>query len=73
MICNVFASRSITAHLLRGVVAALLLPWAIANASSQPAMALVSAAAAVVAMRGCPMCWTVGLIDTIAARLKRGV
>jgi hypothetical protein len=71
MECSLFASRSVTAHLLRGAVAAVLLPWAIANASSQPALALLSVAAAVVAMRGCPMCWTAGLIETIAARLKR--
>ena len=71
MECSVFASRSVTAHLLRGVIAAVLLPWAMANASSQPLLALVSVAAAVIAMRGCPMCWLVGLVETIVTRIKR--
>ena len=71
MECSLFASRSVTAHLLRGAIAAILLPWAIVNASSQPAMALLSVGASVVAMRGCPMCWLVGLVETVVTRLKR--
>jgi hypothetical protein len=71
MECSVFASRSVVAHLLRGGVAAVLLPWAFMNVSSQPVLALVSLAASVVAMRGCPMCWLVGLVETIATRVRR--
>ena len=71
MTCTVFASRSIVAHLVRGAIAATLLPWAITHASSHPGSALVSVGVSVIAMRGCPMCWLVGLIDTVAARIKR--
>jgi hypothetical protein len=71
MECSLFASRSVTMHLLRGAIAAFLIPWAIAHASSQPAMALLSVGASVIAMRGCPMCWLVGLVETVATRLKR--
>jgi hypothetical protein len=71
MTCSLFASRSVTSHLLRGAIAAVLLPWAIANASAHPGGALLSVAISVIAMRGCPMCWLVGLVETIAARVRR--
>ena len=68
--CGLFASRSIAAHLLRGVIAATLLAWAIVSGASHPALAIGAGIGAVVAMRGCPMCWTVGLVETIAARFN---
>jgi hypothetical protein len=71
MTCSPFASRSIVAHLFRGAIAAALLPWAITHLGSHTGSALVSIAISVVAMRGCPMCWLVGLVDTIVARVRR--
>jgi hypothetical protein len=68
--CGLFASRSLAAHLLRGVIASTCLAWAFGNHDSQPVLALAAAVGAVIAMRGCPMCWTIGLFETIAARLK---
>jgi hypothetical protein len=76
-----FASKSIAAHMLRGVIAAALIAWALLHQSSNPVFAVAAAVVAVVAMRGCPMCWTVGLLETcsrgargfqpgVAARLK---
>jgi O-antigen ligase len=70
MTCSLFGSRSVTAHLLRGVIAAALVAWAVLNRLSHPGLALVAGVAAVIAMRGCPMCWTVGLFETIAERLR---
>jgi len=64
--CGVFASRSIAAHMLRGAIAVVLLAWAWLHQSSDPAFAVVALITAVVAMRGCPTCWTVGLFETIA-------
>ena len=69
--CGVFGSRSIAAHLLRGGIAAGSLTGAVLNGSSNPAVAVVGIGVALLAMRGCPMCWTVGLIETITARIKR--
>ena len=65
-----FASRTVVAHLLRGVVAAVLIGWALTSDSSNPALAIAALALAVVAMRGCPMCWTLGLVETIGQRMK---
>ena len=60
-----FASKSLAAHIVRGVIAAALLTWAVLHQSSHPAFAVAAGVAAVVAMRGCPLCWTVGLLETI--------
>jgi hypothetical protein len=45
---------------------------ALALAVSVSPAALLLAPLGMVALRGCPMCWTVGLIETISAgRLRR--
>jgi len=62
-----FASSTIVAHLMRGGIAAALIAWAVVNQSSHPGFAIAAGVLAVVAMRGCPMCWTIGLIETIGA------
>ena len=54
----------LTAHLVRGAIAAVLIAWALLFASTQPALAVVSGVMAAVAMRGCPACWLLGLWDT---------
>jgi hypothetical protein len=68
--CSPFASRTVTRHLLRGAAGLLLLLLAIGQFATQPVVAVAAAGAAVVALRGCPMCWTVGLIETVASRLR---
>jgi hypothetical protein len=65
-----FASKTITAHLARGVIAAALIAWAVLHLSSNPAFAVAAGVVAVVAMRGCPLCWTVGLVETIGERIR---
>ena len=65
-----FASRTIAAHMLRGVIAAALIAWALLHQSSEPALAVVAGVVAVAAMRGCPMCWTIGLLETIAEKMR---
>jgi len=64
-----FASTTIAAHLLRGVVAAALIAWAFLHQSSNPAFAVAAGVLAVAAMRGCPLCWTLGLLETISERI----
>ena len=66
--CSVLGSRSVVAHLFRGLVAAVDGGWALPNLSDHPFLAVGGFAVAVVAMRGCPMCWTVGLFETIMRR-----
>jgi hypothetical protein len=65
-----FASHTIVAHLMRGGIAAALIAWALPNQSSHPVFAIAAGIGAVAAMRGCPMCWTLGLFETIAERMK---
>jgi len=65
-----FASRTIAAHMLRGVIAAALIAWALLHQSSEPVFAVVAGVVAVAAMRGCPMCWTIGLLETIGEKLR---
>jgi hypothetical protein len=65
-----FGSTSIAAHLTRGVIAAALIAWAVIDQSSNPAFAVIAIALAIVAMRGCPMCWVLGLVETVGNRMR---
>ena len=58
----------LTAHLVRGATAAALIAWTLLYVESQPALAVVSGVMAVIAMRGCPACWMLGLWDTLRHR-----
>jgi len=66
-----FASRTVIGHLMRGGIAAALIAWALLDQASDPAFAVVAILLAVVAMRGCPLCWTLGLVETLGNRMKR--
>jgi hypothetical protein len=65
-----FMSRSLVEHFARGAIflAALVASVLVARVSLWAPVALLPVA--LVALRGCPMCWTVGLIQTIAARAR---
>jgi hypothetical protein len=72
---TMFASKSIVEHLLRGligigaIVVAVILAgrpgWLSATASA------ILALSALVAFRGCPVCWSIGLFETIGRRIGR--
>ena len=69
---NVLASESVARHLARGALGFGLIGLAIALATRVGPAALLLAPLGLVALRGCPTCWTVGLIQTISAgRLER--
>ena len=68
---GLFASETLPGHLLRGAVAFALLAAALHHRDDRPAWAAAGALLALVAMRGCPMCWTIGLVETIAQRFRR--
>jgi hypothetical protein len=55
----------LTAHLVRGATAAALIAWAAAFGQTQPVLAVAAAVVAVIAMRGCPACWLLGLYDKV--------
>ena len=60
-----FASRSVPVHLARGLIGLVLVVVALAMASAS-AFWLLLVPLAVVLWRGCPTCWTMGLIATRA-------
>jgi hypothetical protein len=65
-----FASKSIVEHLARGVIGLGAFAAAIAVAQPYPWLALLLLPLGFVALRGCPTCWTVGLIQTVLARAR---
>lgn len=65
-----FASRSIAAHVGRGLVGIGAIAGASAVAGSHPWLSLTALALALAAFRGCPMCWTIGLVETVVPRLR---
>ncbi len=69
--CSPIASRTVPRHLLRGAVGAALLAWAVGSASVHPILAITTSLSALVALRGCPLCWTIGLVETVIHRRRR--
>ena len=67
------ASGSVRAHLFRGVVGLLAAVLAIALFTVVGPVSLLLLAVTALAWRGCPTCWTVGLMSTLADdRARRG-
>jgi hypothetical protein len=64
-----FASESLFGHLIRGGVAIGLLVWAIRH-PMQPTLSVVAGIGALIAFRGCPICWTIGLVETVIQKIK---
>jgi hypothetical protein len=65
-----FASRNIARHLLRGLAGFGLLATSLHVLEAHPGWSLVLLALGVVVLRGCPTCWTLGLIETAIARWR---
>lgn len=68
---SIFGSSSLIEHLLRGLAGIGLFAAALRLSSGNPWVALGFGAAAFVLFRGCPMCWTIGLLETVQRRLAR--
>ena len=60
-----FCSRSVGVHLLRGIAAFSLIVLTFYFGASQPLLAIPLLLGAFFLLRGCPMCWMVGLFETI--------
>ncbi len=63
-----FCSRSVAEHLLRGAGAFALLLAALLMDELPLLARLAAFGAAVLLMRGCPMCWLAGLFETWGRR-----
>lgn len=67
-----FASTSLPRHLIRGAVGFGALIGAVALIPFIGLVSLVLAPIGLIAFRGCPTCWTIGLVQTISrGRLER--
>jgi hypothetical protein len=64
-----FGNRSLLVHLLKGLggFGALTLALATMNESLLPSLALLPMS--MYLLRGCPICWTIGLFETIVMRV----
>ncbi|UQX02356.1 hypothetical protein [Streptomyces sp. RerS4] len=67
-----FASSSVPRHLARGAIGFGLIIGSIALVPVVGPVSLLAAPLALIAFRGCPTCWMVGLAQTISrGRLER--
>lgn len=61
-------SRSLTEHVLRGLCGSAAVVASASWADSRPGSALAALTIALIALRGCPLCWTVGLLQMLSAK-----
>lgn len=66
--CRTTHERPLLVRLLRGIVGICLL--AVAAWMHEPFVAMAAFLAAFVAFGGCPMCWTLGLVELASQKLK---
>jgi hypothetical protein len=65
---SMYCSRSMTVHLLRGFGAAGLIALAVIYREAHAWLLPPALIGAIVLMRGCPMCWLMGLVETAQTR-----
>ncbi|MBS0449538.1 MAG: hypothetical protein JSR59_26805 [Proteobacteria bacterium] len=70
---SLFATRTLSGHQLRGAAAFGLLAMAVGLQHAHGALSLEVGLLALVLLRGCPMCWLIGLIETVRQRRHGGV
>ncbi|GAA1590245.1 hypothetical protein GCM10009678_85770 [Actinomadura kijaniata] len=67
-----FASASLARHLLRGAVGFGALVGSVALLPVLGPVGLLLAPVGLLALRGCPTCWAIGLVQTVSmGRLRR--
>ncbi|WP_030770568.1 MULTISPECIES: hypothetical protein [unclassified Streptomyces] len=67
-----FASSSLPRHLLRGAIGLGALIGSVALLPLYGPLTLALAPVGLLALRGCPMCWAIGLAQTLSrGRLQR--
>ncbi|MFI1382485.1 hypothetical protein [Embleya sp. NPDC020886] len=67
-----FASATVPRHLARGAIGFGALAGSLALLPVTGPASLLLAPVGLVALRGCPMCWAIGLMETVSAgRLRR--
>lgn len=64
------ASKTLSAHLVRGAVGLGSMALALSGAAAHPWLPFAALPVTLIAFRGCPTCWTVGLVQTVVAKLR---
>ena len=59
-----FCSTSVWVHLVRGIAAAAMIAGVFFVQADYPILIIPLLIGAVVLLRGCPMCWLIGLFET---------
>src|SRR4051812_29351013 len=67
----IFGNRTIGLHLLRGALGLAALYMSFSTFRGSTWGTLIFLGAALFLLKGCPMCWTLGLIETIAMTIHR--
>lgn len=67
---GLFATRTLSGHLLRGAAAFGLLAMAVSHQVAHFALSLGAGLLALVLLRGCPMCWLIGLVEIFQRRRR---
>jgi hypothetical protein len=65
-----FKSKSVAEHLFRGAIGLGAFAASTLLAASHPWLAILPLPLALLALRGCPLCWTIGLAQTVIAKLR---
>ena len=65
---GLFATETLRGHVIRGALAFALFYIAIKQQHLHPVASSLAGLLALVVMRGCPVCWTIGLAETIRQR-----
>jgi hypothetical protein len=60
----VFASKSMTQHILRGMAGFLAIVFSAVLLDTLPWVSIALIAIAFLAFRGCPVCWSIGIFQT---------
>jgi hypothetical protein len=68
---TIFASSSLVEHLARGVIGICALNYALSISAQHPVYSLVLGGVSLLAFRGCPICWTIGFVETMYRQFKR--
>lgn len=67
---TLFASKTVLEHILRGAAGGTLLLVAAWSGADNWLLSGAALLGGFALLRGCPMCWTVGLIETVIARRR---
>lgn len=66
-----FGNRTIRIHLLRGILGIAAGYASLSVLRGNPWPSLILFAVAIYLLKGCPLCWTLGLIETIVMTIHR--